>query len=112
MPCNTIQTNVVDLRNVKDHDLLEKALQSEFNSVSRSGFIRAPGGRFVFTAGGSTVALENGRATSRIPADQLQKVVGRVHQAYAREAVKHAAKRFGWVVEKGADANNFSIRKG
>jgi len=107
MPCNTIQTNTVNLEKCPNHDLLEKALRSEFERFeSRSG------DRFTFYAEGQLVTLVNGRATSRLDEQSLQRVVGRVKQAYSREVVKFACKRFGWATEKGLDANNFFIRKG
>lgn len=108
MPCNTVVTNTVKLENVKDHDLLERALRAEFADVTRAGDLL----RFRVPGAGYWVELFKGRATSRLPESQLQAVVGRVKQAYAREAVQAAAKRFGWAVVKGADANNFQLRKG
>jgi hypothetical protein len=106
MPCNTVQTNTVDLEKIPNLDLLEVALTSEFTHTYRAG------GRFVFTADGKQVVLENGRASSKLSASQLGEVVGRVKQALTREAIKTAAKRFGWTVTKGADVNHFAIQKG
>jgi hypothetical protein len=106
MPCNSVSTSTVELEKLPDFDLLEAALTSEFTHTYRAG------GRFVFTADGKQVVLENGRATSRLPEAQLGAVVGRVKQALTREAIKAAAKRFGWTVTKGTDANHFAITKG
>jgi len=107
MPCNTVQTNAVNLEKVENHELLEAALKSEFGpNVYRTG------ARFIFTVDGQQVVVDRGVANSRLGAGRLQEVVGRVKQAYSREAVKLAAKRFGWGIEKGTDANNFFVRKG
>jgi hypothetical protein len=106
MPCNTIQTNTVNLEKCPNHDLLEKAITNEFGAVSRVG------SSFVFRVGMDTVNLRDGRATSRMSEVELGKVVGRIKQSYSREVVKFACKRFGWATEKGLDANNFFIRKG
>lgn len=107
MPCNTVQTNTVELGKITAFDLLEKALKEEFGHASRHG-----SDRFMFAVDGRAVQLQGGRATSTLPRERLEVVVGRVKQAYSRESVKFAAKRFGWAVEKGADPNNFYIRKG
>jgi hypothetical protein len=107
MPCNTIQTNTVDLEKVPNLDLLHAALASEFGS----NFSRV-GPRFILMDAGRRVIIENGRATSSMGTADLGAVVGRVKQALTREAIKTAAKRFGWTVTKGADANHFAIQKG
>lgn len=90
---------------MKDLDLLEKALRGEFGEVWNPR-----DGRLAVTADGYRVTLAGGQATSQHP--RLGAVVGRVKQAYARTAVQAQAKRFGWTVIKGADANHFQIRKG
>ena len=105
MPCNTVQTNTVDLGKIKDHDLLEKSLKAEFGQVTRIGE------KFVFQVGGTSVTLANGSATSRLDEVRLMEVVGRVKQSMSRETVKFAAKRFGWTVQPGASANEFTIIK-
>ncbi len=113
MPCNTVQTNSVDLEKVQNHDLLEAALKSEFGpNVYRAVGREGRGDRLGFTVGGRQVVIENGRATSAMSTADLQVVIGRVKQAYSRHAVHLAAKRFGWSTFKGADANHFSIQKG
>lgn len=107
MPCNTVTTNTVKLESVKNHDLLEAALKSEFGpNVYRTT------DRFVFTADGRQVTVTGGRATSTLSDAALGAVVGRVKQAYSRKAVELAARRFGWATIKGADVNHFQLRKG
>lgn len=107
MPCNTVQVNTVELEKVKDLDLLEKALREEFGSVDRLG------DRFNFVVEKYwRVTLKDGRAVSSLSRDGLERAVGRVKQAYSREAVRFAARRFGWVVEKSTDPNVFYVRKG
>jgi len=108
MPCNQVVTNTVELGKITALDLLEKALREEFGpTVSRHG-----SDRFNFVVDGWPVVLRGGRASSILGRAKLEAVVGRVKQSYAREAVKFAAKRFGWAVEKSADPNNFYIKKG
>lgn len=108
MPCNTIVTNTVEIGKVaQGHpDLLERALRGEFTEVT------VRGSTFYFNADGRRVALTSGKASSTMDEMALQKVVGRINQSVAREAVRMAARRFGWATVAGADANHFSIRKG
>lgn len=108
MPCNTVILNTVEIGKVKDHDLMERALRAEFGTTVQ----RFPGDWFRFLADGTSVELSDGRLKSRLGDQELQKVTGRVKQAVSREAVAQAARRFGWTVQKGADANHFSIVKG
>lgn len=102
MPCNTVQTNTVNLEKCPNHDLLEVAIKNEFGQVTRNGD--------TFRFNGITVS--NGRVTGRQSEAQLQEITSRIKQSYSREVVKFAAKRFGWATIKGADANHFQIRKG
>lgn len=105
MPCNTVQTNTVDLGKIDNHDLLEKALGAEFGQVTRIGK------KFVFTVAGTSVTLADGALTSRLSERQLMDVVARTKQSMSRETVKFAAKRFGWTVQPGANVNEFTIIK-
>lgn len=107
MPCNTVQTNTVELKNVKNHSLLERALKAQFGEQST----HHGAGRFTFMAEGQWVTIDGGVAKSRLDESVLQEVVGRVKQAYSRKAVATAAKRFGWAVN-WTDANNFTVKKG
>lgn len=106
MPCNTIQTNTVELSNVKNDELLLKAL-ADFQGRQLGA------GHFTFRVNGVGVEIRNGEATSTLPTGQLGAVLDLVKQAYSRAAVTMAAKRFGWAIKKtGSDVNKFSIRKG
>lgn len=111
MPCDTIQTNTVDLSKITNHDLLEKALKADFELV-RSDI---KNGRHVFTVNvdgrSYAVQIQNGEITSTLPRAKLGAIADLVKQAYSREAVKASAKRFGWTIEKGTDLNNFTIVK-
>jgi hypothetical protein len=104
MPCNLVTTNTVELARVQDQDMLGRALAREFGVIERST------GRWEFTVDSYSVVLTDGRASSRMPQARLGAVVGRIKQAVSREAVTTAAKRFGWSVQPGADANHFSVR--
>lgn len=105
MPCDSVVLNTVELDKVGDHDLLEKALQGEYGAVQRNGTT------FSFIADGYRVTIRNGRASSEMREGSLQQVVGKVKQSYSREAVKMAAKRFGWMIKPGKDANHFQVVK-
>ena len=120
MPCNQIVTNTVNLGKVAtDHpELLEAALRTEFKDVSvrgdRIGTIhgtRAQVSEFIFTSGGARVLLKDGRATSTLSEGRLQEVVGQVNRAVSRQAIALAARRFGWAVVPGADADHFQVVK-
>jgi len=105
MPCDSVVLNTVELDKVGDHDLLEKALAGEFGTVRRNGTT------MTFTYQGRTVTIRNGRAESSLSESTLQQLVGQVKQAYSREAVHMAAKRFGWMIKPGRDKNNFTVVK-
>lgn len=109
MPCNTVITNTVELKNVKNHNLLHAALRAKYGegNVEKLG-----DSTFRFKTGGYAVVITDGVASSRMGEEALQGVVSQVKQAYARKAVEVAARRFGWTVAKGLDANNFYIQKG
>lgn len=104
MPCDQVITNTVLLEKVADLDMLARAIQAEFGNV-----IRRNNDRFLFNADGQAVTLDAGRATSRLSPEALGAVVGRIKQAYSREVVQMAAKRFGFAVKKGVDANHFHV---
>lgn len=107
MPCNTVQTNTVKLEKALENEsLLEKGLNAEFTHVRK---IRP--GVYAFRADGYDVTMNGPAFQSTLSASRLGEVVGRVKQSYSREAVKLAAKRFGWTIEKGADVNHFTIVK-
>ena len=105
MPCNTVQTNTVDLGKITRHDLLEAALKAEFGQVTKIG------SKYVFQVAGTSVTLADGALTSRFSEAQLADVAGRVKRSMSRETVKFAAKKFGWLVQPGPTADEFVIIK-
>lgn len=105
MPCYSVVLNSVELDKIGDHDLLEKALKEQYGDVYRRGEA------FDFVANGYSVTIRSGEARSQMDTAQLQAVVGEIKQAYSRQTVYSAAKRFGWTVKKGKDLNNFVIVK-
>lgn len=108
MPCNSITTNTVELENVKDMDLLKKALKAEFPG----GIVHArKSADLIFQADGRECTISGGAVYSTHGRAALEAITSRVKQSYAREAVALAAKRFGWAVVKGADANHFQLVK-
>lgn len=111
MPCDSIVLNSVLLEAVKDHDLLLKGLQAEFGYVDHNLGAKTQTPWFRFYVDGTQVTLSGGRASAGLDESALQQVVGRVKQAYSREVVASAAKRFGWAIKKGPNANRFSVVK-
>lgn len=105
MPCNTVQTNTVDLGKITNHDLLEAALKSEFGQVTKIG------SKFVFAVDGTSVTLSGGALTSRFSAERLTEIAARAQRSMSRETLKYAAKKFGWLVQPGPTADEFVIVK-
>jgi len=107
MPCWTVQTTTVDLGQIKNHELLGKALRSLFMDTA----IRQPGGNWRFVANGYVVELRNDQAISGMPRQQLEQVVSQIKVAYSTQVVKAAASRFNWTL-KQTDATHFVAQKG
>jgi len=105
MPCDSVRLNTVELDKIADHDMLEKALTARYGRVQRNGTT------YVFTAYGNRVTIRDGRAESQLSTSSLQQLVGEVKQSYSSEAVKMAAKRFGWMIKPGKDAYHFQVVK-
>lgn len=107
MPCDSVITNRVDLKNVGNRELLEKAL------ATFEGYQKVRDGWYRFTFSRRTVEVKDGEASSTLPTQQLGAALDLVKQQYSKQAVKLAAKRFGWSVEfDKRDSNQFVIRKG
>jgi hypothetical protein len=107
MPCDSIRTNSLRLETaLKNEALLEKGLFVEFGkSVRKLGT-----GRYAFSVDGMTVTMDGVNFRSTLSESRLGEVVGRVQQAYSREAVKAASKRFGWVAQFDKnDVNAFTL---
>lgn len=96
-------TNSVELGQIGDHDLLERALRAKYGNVTRYGE------QFVFFVGNQRVTLSGGEARSSLNEGRLQQVVCEVKQAYSRESIKEAADQFGWLVEEGENENDFVV---
>jgi hypothetical protein len=105
MPCDSVITNTVVIENVKDHDILLRAL-TPFGGVKvREGHLR-------FFVNGTAVDFKDGQLTSRLPAAQLGAVLDVVKQGYSHEIVEFSAERFGWSVEWDEnDSSQFTINK-
>lgn len=105
MPCDSIITNTVNLENVKNADLLEKALKALDPRAQRTA-----DGRFVFRHDGTAITIRDGKATSTLSTQRLGAALDQVKQSYSREAVKYAAKRFNISVEwDKQDINQFTL---
>jgi len=115
MPCDSIVLNTVELEVAsKNEDILLEALKDEFGGyVDHNLGAEAGEGRrwFRFYVDGASVTFDRGKLVSSLPEAKLQKVVGRIKQAYGRGAAKSAAKKFGWTVKAGKDKNKFEIVK-
>lgn len=107
IPCNTVILNTVELETAgKNAARLKTAIESEFG-----GKCEVEGSAFMFLERGLTVRIENGAVRSPHSETDLQKIVGRIKQAYSRETVASAMKRFGWAKGKSKNSNNFVIVK-
>jgi hypothetical protein len=108
MPCNSVITNTVELSKVGDHDLFERTLQAMLGQ----GRVRRVGNNFAFSVDGVPVSVVAGRLVSSLPESRLQELSGQIKQAYGKEVVKYAARRFGWVVQfEASDAFAFTATK-
>lgn len=107
MPCDSIRTNSLRLETaLKNEALLEKGLAVEFGSSVR----KIGPEHYVWTVDGTSVRMRGPNFESTLSASRLGAVVARVQQCYSREAVKTAAKRFGWVAQfDKTNANNFTL---
>lgn len=91
---------------IGDHDLMEKALKEKYGSVTRYGTT------YMFMVNGRRVTLRGNELESDyLGTAQLQQVTSDIKKAYSRESVKASAKRFGWLVQPGADEDHFVIVK-
>ena len=105
MPCDSIITNTVDLGQIGDHDMMERALKAKYGSVSRYG------DAFTFSVNGYRVTLRDGQAVSQLSERQLHAVVSDVKKAYSRETVYESADQFGWLVEQGENPDEYVVYK-
>ena len=105
MPCDSVITNTVDLGQIGDYDLLERALRLKFQSVDRIGKT------FTFRVGFSYITISGGQVSGPLDREQLQEITAQVKKAYSRETVKASAKRFGWIIEQGQDEDHFAVIK-
>lgn len=106
MPCDSVRTNSLRLETaLKNEMLLEKGLTAEFGT-----FRKLAQWRYTFLVDGTAVNMEGVNFRSTLSESRLGEVVGRVQQAYSREAVKMASKRFGWIAKFDKnDANAFTL---
>lgn len=88
MPCYTVRTVSVELK-IADLTVLERGLAAAGFAVRRTGdVVRA-------TRGGVTAVIQGGQVTVT---EGNEAVIPLIKQAYSAEAVRTAAKRFGWDV--------------
>lgn len=96
MPCYTERTISLDL-NVADEGVLLRALAAlGFRHIERTADRLT-----ALTPEGWLVTIREGRADvsgSQLNRADATAVVARIHQGYAREAVRTAAKRFGFAL--------------
>ena len=103
MPCDQLRTSEVDLGKISDKALLLKALGALGYQA------RLVGAEIVFGSSynGGTVHAD-GRVTLTGAAASLE--VNQIKRAYSTEAVKIAAKKFGWSVSS-LGQNKFVAKK-
>mgnify|MGYP001174063790 CR=1 FL=1 len=106
MPCDTIQTNTVEVGTMHA-GLLAQACK-------RAGFeheVMYPG-RVLVTVNGLRVAIENGKVWAvGKAANRAESIAAAIKRAYSGEVVRYAAARNGWRVRE-TGANSFQVIKG
>lgn len=101
MPCDTIQTNTVEVG--KMHPGL---LKTALTALGATGIIASQAGTS-FTLRGQRIQISNGRMLLR---EGSESIADQVKVAYSRQAVYHAAKSNGWQVRE-TKPNVFAVVK-
>ena len=104
MPCDTIQQFGVNLKTA-DAELLGKALAAEFGAVHQPA-----NGLWTFHVDGRTVNVRDGQGVTS-DARLAESLAGRINRAYAREAVKKAASRYGWALKSVSETKYKVLRR-
>ena len=104
MPCDTIQSSTINLGNVGDKALLLKALEG----LGYRGEIDGDTITFASRFGGAGTIYADGRVELTGRATQLDE--NTIKRAYSTEAVKLAAKKFGWSIKQTAE-NKFVAQR-
>ena len=91
MPCDTIQTNTVNLGNLGDRQMLKRALEGMGHSNVQ---VTADGSVTFGDAYSGGVIYPNGRMDTRGAATGIE--ANAIKRAYSTEAVKLSAAKFGW----------------
>lgn len=107
MPCYTERTVSVAL-NVADEGVLTRAL----TALGATDISRAAD-RLTAIIDGQLITIREGQVEmtgAYITRAVVERMSATIHQAYGREAVQTAAKRFGFTVTRDkADANHFTL---
>jgi hypothetical protein len=106
MPCDSIQTNSVNLGNLGDRSMLQRALEN----LGHKNVQVHEDGRITFGdyRSGGTI-WPNGRMDTTGGATAMQ--ANEVKRAYSSEAVKAAAAKFGWSLKTTAAGKFQAIRR-
>lgn len=102
MPCYTERTVSVEL-NVADPAILERGLQAAGFRVIKYGTA------WEVQRAGRSATIQGGRVTVR---EGGEAIINQIKQAYAGEAVRVAAKRFGWTLTADKqDVNHLTAQR-
>ncbi len=108
MPCYTERTVSVAL-NVADEGVLTRAL----TALGYTDISRAADRLTALTPTGKLVTIRAGQVEMTgeyMTRSLVEKISADIHQAYGREAVQTAAKRYGFTVTRDKqDANHFTL---
>jgi hypothetical protein len=102
MPCNTITTVSLELKNANTA-LLRKAVEAVIGE--RGGYLISHNEKFLRWSMGGSYDRQTGKLTVQSEAQG-----NKIKQYYSGEVVKAQAKKFGWQV-KTVGANKFEIIK-
>ena len=102
MPCDTVRTVTLDLT-VADNEVLLRGLKAAGFTVYEQRV-----GISARSKSGALITIANGKASVE---EGDEAVVNEVKRAYSNEAVRTAAKRFGWTTKQDAKTGAVTLSR-
>lgn len=102
MPCDSIILNQVNLE-LANMDVLMSALEQMTKTK-----VVSYGTTIAFNYEGQSYRITNGKL---ICPQGYESTADKIKQAYSKECITRAAKRFGWTVKSTKDKNKFQIQR-
>lgn len=102
MPCDSIQTNQIDFKIVNRETLVSVLKAMGFEHIAKNGEA------LDFYAGGQRYQISRGQLVGY---GNVGILADKIKQAYSRQTVMQAAKRFGWSVEENKVTGKLNITK-